>query len=645
MWEFNVERAENAILGIDDNSTFLFAAIYTDDGLFAAHGDNALVKDARNFFQSGQVTQIGQGSYHISENRLFVSYPIVLVSRAQELGLIVAAFSLEEMHTETGQIEQKVQIVAAGGTLFVLLGMLTLAWLANRWLGRVAVGITNVANGDLRDNVNLSSSISEFQDIHEALRQLRRDALQLIELKSKSRAAEQIRYMALNDPLTNLGNRRYLDEYMAGFQHPDADGSGVLEVLHIDLDGFKEVNDTAGHAAGDAVLEMTSKRLREAVSDTGKTFRVGGDEFVIVRHHNTIAGDGGWEPTALAEDITRIMSEPCIVDGQTHPIGASVGLVITSASHIEKDKILADADIAMYAAKAAGKNCFTQFTSELRDASVKRLHLATNLEGALERGEIVAYYQPKVTSQGFKIFGAEALVRWRDPAQGVLTPDKFLDIAKERRLIAKIDRMVFHRVCEDLAAWRAQGLEAPKVSINVSASRLADPDLLEELKAADLEPGSISFELLETVYHEDAAEDVILRLNLIRSLGVQIELDDFGSEHASMMSLLRIAPDRLKIDRRFVQDMLVNQQSAWLISQMVEIGKSLGIAATAEGVESLAQATALQEIGCDMLQGYHFGKPCAPDEFAQRYLKARPSHMEDADLEDNTNLKIRAYAG
>lgn len=621
IWEFNIDIVNSTLAGLDDNDNFIYSEIIAEGGSFATYGNNAFKTQAEALL-SRESEQITQYKYQITNDVFIVTYPIKLEDRAQEIGQMVTVYSLESLRTANKNFANRIRMIAAIATLAVFLGIFIYAWIAIKRLNRLTSSIKNVAAGELND-IQLfdDSKVKEFHEIDRAVQQLRRDALQLIEFKSNSRAADQIKYMALHDPLTNLGNRHSLEDLIQTIEHDSDRENYWLEILHIDLDGFKEVNDKYGHQAGDTVLKVVSERLKSVVDENGYIYRVGGDEFVIIRYHNKMDSDIHRYLPSLPTKINQFIAEPCIKAGRSYTVTTSVGVVTLAADNIDIDMALVDADIAMYAAKAQGKNCFVRFTPSLRKDVLEKQDLAADLERALKTDEIRPYYQPKVSSDTFDLCGAEALARWFHPSRGVLTPDKFMDIAKDRQLVAQIDQRIFQQVCIDREYWQSHGYLVPSISINLSASRLNDNSLIDDVKQADLEPGVISFELLETVCFDDMPDKVIARVDQLRKLGIGIELDDFGNGHASMISLLKIAPSRLKIDRFFVRDYIASYQSRNLLKQIVEIGKSLDIPVTAEGIETPQQAVVLKKLGCDVLQGYYFGKPCSASEFSQEYLQ------------------------
>lgn len=623
LWEFNDDRVASILTGIDDGDTFLFASVLADGLEFSFRGNRIAYERSVAALKVAPEENIGQSGYLIHEDVLIVFFPIAVEKNNYTLGQIVAGFELSNFLSEQKSIIYRVNSIAAFATGIVLLGIVVFSWFANHWLSKVASSITDIANGQLKNHNPLNSPITEFHDIDLALDQLIINAVQLIEFETKAKSDEKIRHMAMHDALTGLANRRYLDEFKTALTktwRPQLLRGNWLEVLHIDLDDFKHVNDNFGHAAGDRVLQIASKRLQKHTASLGRVFRVGGDEFVIVRLHKRATAEKNNTAYPFVQRITEALREPYLVDGHTHTISASVGLVIFDGKELDFDTLLTEADIAMYQAKAAGKNYFVDFSPELRRRHSENNRLSSELKSALATGQIQAYYQPKVCSGDYSLCGAEALARWVHPQLGVLAPDKFLTVAKNLGLLAELDRVVFRKVCKDLECCRAKGYQMPMVSLNVSSDRLTDPHLLDELRNANLEADTVSFELQESTYYDEGSDDAYKRIESIRELGIKIELDDFGSGRASMIGLLKIAPDRLKIDRCFAKNMLISESSENMISKIIGIGNSLNIPSTAEGIENEQQALRLANLGCDNLQGFFFGKPCDYLNFVKEYV-------------------------
>lgn len=628
IWEFNVERANNTLLGLDTDEAFRFARLNADGMGFAEHGNAADFDDRLENTAGADWTPAFDAHYVLTDSDLIIRQPVVVIEKDRQVGELFVGYSLDALIAGRRTLASQIITISTAGTLIVFLGVLGYAKISNRWLNRVGQNIKRLANGELAEPVASRTPIAEFQDIDAALRQLRLDALELIELQSKARSDERIRYMAMHDPLTDLFNRRWLDEFPQQLVKDGAAASGWLEVLHIDLDGFKEVNDHAGHHAGDKVLRIAGERLRllRTGGRNAEICRIGGDEFVVICRHDTKQSVEA-APLALAQDVVARLAEAYPlqtsengVNSVLSNVSASVGVAIAPLEDLDLKSVLQDADMAMYAAKAKGKNDCVLFTPALRNASTERSQLISDLEEAIRVDALVPFYQAKVDSKSFALCGAEALVRWPHPTRGLVSPARFMGLAEERGLLRQIDRMMFRQVCADVQRWENEGYEFGRVSINLSGDRLLDPNLLKELEATSCDLSKISFELLETIYLDDISNDVSQRLDDIRSFGILIELDDFGSGHASMVSLLEIAPDRLKLDQLLVRQLNSHTQSERFLSQIVGIGKSLGIPATAEGVEELEQAHMLAEMGCDVLQGYYFGRPVPAETFMQEFL-------------------------
>jgi diguanylate cyclase (GGDEF)-like protein len=414
-------------------------------------------------------------------------------------------------------------------------------------------------------------------------------------------AKASIEYNALHDPLTGLPNRRFLDDMLA--RHKSGE---PVAVLHIDLDRFKQINDTLGHAAGDAMLVHAAHVLRTNVEEDEFVARIGGDEFVVVTANATGAG----YLAALADRIIREMKKPVEYEGHECRFGVSIGIASSAMHEADPRRLLMDADIALYRAKSRGRSRYEFFTAVLQAEIVTNKRIADDILSGLERREFVPYYQPQFDAQTLDITGVEALVRWRHPERGTLAPESFLDIAEELNVVATIDRMVLEAALQDRARWKARGLEVPRLSVNVSSRRLQDEDLVAGLRELAIEPGTVAFELVESIYL-DESDDTIVSWNIdrIKELGIDIEIDDFGTGYASVVSLMRLKPARLKIDRQLVMPILDSTAQRQLLASIIDIGRSLGIETIAEGVETTRHAELLARLGVNALQGFVFARP------------------------------------
>jgi len=276
--------------------------------------------------------------------------------------------------------------------------------------------------------------------------------------------------------------------------------------------------------------------------------------------------------------------------------------------------LLVNADIALYRAKRRGRNRYEFFSEALQAEVVSTKRIADEILNGLERNEFVAYYQPQFDAKTLDIVGVEALARWQHPTEGIKAPDSFMPIAEELNVVATIDRLILEQSLAALDRWEDMGLPVPRASVNVSLRRLHDEDLIKGLRQLDIAPGRISFELVESIYLDESDDIVAWNIEQIKELGIEIEIDDFGTGYASIVSLQKLRPKRLKIDRQLVLPILVDPAQRQLLASIVEIGKSMGIEIIAEGVESMEHAAILRDLGCDILQGYAFARPLSAEQ-------------------------------
>ncbi len=429
-----------------------------------------------------------------------------------------------------------------------------------------------------------------------------------------------LEHQSLHDALTGLPNRRFLDQFM------DASGSPSpnhrLAFIHFDMDRFKEVNDTLGHAAGDEVLRQATTRLQTLLHGDEFASRIGGDEFVLV----TSGAEPEERAMELGRAIVKALATPIVIDGHECHVGCSAGVAVQTAAGEDPKQLLINADVALYEAKKRGRNRAEIFSENLLAAAIHTKRTSDELLAAIENDQIVPFFQPQFDARTLEIVGVEALARWQHPTRGLLTPDKFLDIAEGLHRSGDIDAIILQKSLFQATRWRARDLAIPRVSVNISAQRLKDEHLLAEISSLSIPKGSLSFELLESISfdgHDKALRSVIGQL---KDLGIDIEIDDFGSGHASIVSLLELDPTRLKIDRRLIMPLEASGSQHRLVASIIEIGRSQGIEIVAEGVETTAHVEILRNLGCHVLQGYAFAKPmCAESlvEFAENWQSER----------------------
>ncbi|ATN33421.1 diguanylate cyclase [Rhizobium sp. ACO-34A] len=480
-----------------------------------------------------------------------------------------------------------------------------------------SVGQVHIGKDGKKKIIGIAFDVSADAKIAEELRGAKAEAdARNIELEL---AKNRIEFNALHDPLTSLANRRKLDMELEELTREGGRQRTKFSILHLDLDRFKEINDTLGHAAGDAMLVHASRVLTRTVNRGDLIARIGGDEFVILAKRQTSAQ----ELAKLSETIIREMCKPIDFEGFSCRCGVSIGIAQSSGLFTDAGKVLINADIALYQAKEKGRNRFEFFTPDLQANIIARKRMADEILAGLDHDEFTVWYQPQFEANSMELIGAEALVRWRHPVHGILPSNEFLKVAEELNVLARIDQLVLETALKDQMRWTALGVRLPRISVNVSSRRLHDENLVAQLEGLSITPGSICFELIESIFLDESDDVTTGNIERIKALGIDIEIDDFGTGHTSIVSLLRLKPKRLKIDRQLVMPIVTSPQERALVRSIIEIARSLGVETVAEGVESNEHATLLRQLGCDFLQGYAFAKPLPFEDFT-RFAQVLP---------------------
>lgn len=433
----------------------------------------------------------------------------------------------------------------------------------------------------------------------------------------------QLQYIATHDALTGLPNRHQLQQRLAfALTHTFEQ---KVAVLFLDLDHFKNVNDTAGHAAGDGLLCNVASRLSSCIRATDMLARLGGDEFVIVVEEFSTAQ----HLQELAERILMKMREPFVIDEHQYHLGTSIGISVFPHDGNDGPTLLRCADSAMYLAKELGRNNYQFFTSDLMIRAQHRYTLERNLRRALVDDEFLIYYQPKISLSNDRIVGAEALVRWNMPEVGVVEPNEFIPFAEEIGLVVPIGRWVLTKACEQTQLWRQQFHIDFKISVNISPKQFQDPKLPQFILDVLLETGlpahALQLEITEGLLMVEA-EHLSSVFDSIKKLGVSISLDDFGTGFSSLSYLQRFPIDNLKIDRSFIREIPENQDSVVLTKAIIAMSSALGMSVTAEGVEKIEQLAFLKEAGCDEIQGFYYSKPVSTEDFTQLLVHYQKHH-------------------
>lgn len=429
---------------------------------------------------------------------------------------------------------------------------------------------------------------------------------------SQKSAQREIEHLAYHDHLTGLPNRRLLQDRIEKAVSNAARHETRMALMFIDLDHFKVINDTLGHEYGDLLLKAAAGRLQSCVREQDSIARTGGDEFVVLLAEINDANDA----VIVAQKVLETMSRPYLIKGTELRSTPSIGISIYPEDGRSIDVLMKHADVAMYHVKERGRAGYHFFAEEMNVRTMERLTVESNLHKALECGEFELYYQPKVDMRDGKLVGAEALIRWQHPQEGLISPAKFIPIAEETGIISAIGEWVAHSACLQNRVWMDMGYRLP-VSINVSARQFLHGDLPGTLARIICDTGAdpklLELELTEGVllHQQDAATT----LDAIKSMGFRVALDDFGTGYSSLAYLRRMAIDTLKIDRSFVMHLEENPNDVAMVQTIIAMARNLHMSVIAEGVETQAQANILIESGCDECQGYFFGKPQPAAQF------------------------------
>jgi diguanylate cyclase (GGDEF)-like protein len=437
------------------------------------------------------------------------------------------------------------------------------------------------------------------------------------------RRQEELAFMATHDSLTGLPNRTLILDRVEQMLARSHRSQTPVAALFVDLDNFKDINDTLGHSVGDQLLRAVAARLDGVVRAADALGRLGGDEFVVISEQLSL--DVG--PELIAERLLDALKEPFELgaDKQTRvSVTASIG--IAAGAHASAEELLRNADIAMYRAKWDGKNRYVVFETDMQDTVHNRMELEMDLREALEKDEFVLAYQPTLHLQDMSPTGVEALIRWEHPVRGVVQPDDFIPLLEKTGLIVEVGKWVLEQACRQGAKWRAAGYPIG-MAVNVSGRQLDTDQLIADIEGAlsesGLDPSALTIEITETTLMRNI-EEAARRLTEVKALGVRIAIDDFGTGYSSLAHLQRFPVDALKIDRSFISGLKHNQEGETLIRTLVQLGKSLSLETFAEGIEQQQELSLLREQDCDSGQGFLFARPldvAATEAFLQNWAE------------------------
>jgi diguanylate cyclase (GGDEF)-like protein/PAS domain S-box-containing protein len=440
----------------------------------------------------------------------------------------------------------------------------------------------------------------------------------LRDITDRRRSEARVQYIAHHDLLTGLPNRSLLLERLDGaLALARRQGTGVA-ILFLDLDHFKTVNDSLGHAAGDALLKEIGARIRALLREADVVARLGGDEFLVVLPDLEAPADAA----NVAAKLIAAIAAPASLDGRPVYVSPSIGISIYPRDGLSGDELVRHADAAMYSAKENGRGNYQFFTPNLAAAASQTLARETTLREALRAGQFELHYQPQFSISGARLTGVEALIRWRHPEHGLIAPDQFIGFAESRGLIIPIGQWVIGEACRQNRAWQAAGAPVVPVGVNVSAIQFRRGNLVDEVRRVLADTGlagvCLELELTESVLMDQAS--AVDTLEGLRTLGVQLAIDDFGTGYSSMSYLKRYPIDKLKIDQSFVTDLLSDPDDAAIARAIISVGRALNLTVLAEGVELQEQLDLLRQFGCDQYQGFLTSRPLPAAQFAARYL-------------------------
>jgi diguanylate cyclase (GGDEF)-like protein/PAS domain S-box-containing protein len=442
-------------------------------------------------------------------------------------------------------------------------------------------------------------------------------------ITERRRAEKRIRYLARIDPLTRIPNRMQFQHLLQRAIARARRAGRPLALFYVDIDQFKEINDTFGHLAGDTTLETVAERLTATLPEDSVIGRLAGDEFAVIVDGLEHDEDGREKTRRLARGIIERLADPFFVQGHEVFMTASMGIAYYPEDAANVIDLIRNADAALYSSKQAGGNMFTFYRPSMNEASVERLMTKSRLKRAFERDELLVHYQPKYNLETGNVDGAEALVRWELPDRGLILPSDFIPIAEETSLIIEIGEWVLDKVCEDFRLWQHSVGSPGRVSVNLSLKQLRQPNFIKRigsiLRGHEVSPTSLELEITETTLMENP-ERTIKLLDQLYGLGLHLAIDDFGTGYSSLSALQQFPISTLKIDRSFVRDVVINADDATIVDTIIQMGQNLNMDVVAEGVEDEAQLAFLQKMGCTYVQGLLFGEPMSGDNYLELLL-------------------------
>ena len=628
----NMDRVWRALDSADIGTTG-YMVLLDRHGNVIAHPDKSMLLAKLDGYSLTDGPPSRAISYQPAEGPRFVGHETTVNAAAWH---VLALQEESESHAVANASLLQLAVVLPAVLLLTLLAATVLSRAISRPMRLLGSAMQRVSDGDLEQRVDetgleeIDEVAGSFNVMATALDQ-RNESLRA-EMHERDRAEERIKYQAFHDSLTGLPNRMLLKDRLDTALAQARRSGEELAVIFIDLDRFKLVNDSVGHARGDMLLKGASDRILSLVREGDSLARVGGDEYVLLLPRVSDASAAG----EVAERVLAGMREPWALDGREYRITVSLGIAMYPSDGADADTLLRNADTAMYAAKEAGRDGVRRFSAEM-DASVQELvRLEQDLRHAQRRDELELHYQPQVDAHTGRVVGLEALLRWDHPDDGLLDAAEFISVAEETGLIWDIGLFVLHEACTQARAWAESGLlDDASIAVNVSAHQFHDVGIVDVVRSAladsGLSPHKLDLEITESTAMRDIEHTARLLAEL-KTMGVSLSIDDFGTGYSSLSYLKRLPIDSVKIDRSFVEDVASNPDDAAIVAAIIAVATSLHMDIVAEGVETEEQARFLRDLGCPTFQGYLYGRPQAASSVTESLASsvARSSSRPDA---------------
>lgn len=610
--QINNEALHQAVQGLIRGSDIIKVKLYNRYGITVFSTDTSQLGEDISEKAEFQLALQGRVSTEIKKRDAFVTYD----GELRDVNFIA---SYIPMRDENGEIDGVFETYREVSPLLhrVSTTLWQVAWgavlgLALLYLAQLLV--VRYAQRILRHQANELETVN--RDLDWRVRE--RTVLLENEIAERVNVEKRLEHLAHHDPLTGLPNRlKFKQQLLESLARIGTDDAQRIAVLFIDLDRFKDVNDTLGHSVGDELLVSVTRRINTCVRKADILARHGGDEFICI-----LSGiEDEHEVSVIAEQLLGQFEQPFTVDGNELFLSASIGISIAPDDGHEVDILVRNADAAMYEAKAHGKNRCHFYSPEMTSQAQQRIRMDTLLRHAIEYHELAVHFQPKIDIRNGQINGAEALLRWNNPDLGSVPPDQFIPLAEDNGHIVEIGAWVMREACRHLLAWDKEGFHIPSISINLSIKQLERADFIlqvrELLRETALAPSRIEFEITESVIM--SVDNSLSVLNELRELGVSLSVDDFGTGYSSLAYLKELPVQVIKIDRSFVGGIGVSPSDEAIIRTIIELSHSLGFVTVAEGIESVQQEHFLRDTGCHLMQGYLYGKALSADDFRSRW--------------------------